>query len=634
MKTVFSICSLFLVAAVVTTLAEEPEGPPLAEPPITDVDFELPGLQPLVRPTVPETQNTEWPANAIDQFILSQLEDSDLAPVEQASRLTLLRRISFDVRGLPPSMEEIERYVTAENVPPWSVVVNDMLADSAYGERWAQHWLDLVRFAETDGFEHDKVRPEAWRYRDWVINAFNDNLPYDQFISLQLAGDELAPDDLSARIATGYLMAGPDMPDINLQEERRHSFLNGMTANLGEVVFGLQFGCAQCHDHKADPISQADFYRLRACFETIDLFKEPALKVAGEENEKKLRVVQNSENPSPSHLWIRGDFRRPGPELQPAAPRVIDAALERFLKAEAVSVTSETPRTDLARWAMHPQNPLPARVMVNRMWQHHFGVGLVSTSSDWGWMGTGPTHPELLDWLAVELIESGWDLKHIHRLILNSATYQLASRRTGESSNEVWDNLLEHDPDNQLLGRARRRRLNGEAIRDALLSVSGQLNRKQGGPGVRPPLPQEVVGTLLKDQWPVTKDASEHTRRSIYLFARRNLRFPLFEAFDKPDSNLSCPIRVQTTIAPQALHLLNSEFVMESANKCAERVLKAESTEAARIQLLSQLTFGRPPTEQEMAQSVQFLKSSEEPNQAWPDLCHAFFNSNEFVYND
>ncbi len=640
------------IAAVVVGLnaAEPATDPALTEPPLSQVDRDYWAYQPVQRPMVPETAEDHWSRNPIDRFILSRLRQEGLAPVEPADRTTLLRRVTFLLTGLPPTPAEQIAFETADDPDAaYAEVVERLLASPAHGEHWAQHWLDLVRFAETDGFEHDLVRPEAWRYRDWVINAFNANLPFDQFVKLQLAADELVPEADSHRIATGYLLAGPDMPDLNSQEERRHIFFNGMTANVGEVFLGLHFECAECHHHKVDPISQHDFYRLRSFFESIDLFPVKPKSEANDPDAKpdqptrKLpveRVVWNRDGEIPaSHLWIRGDFRRPGPELMPQFPRVMSHADS----ANTALSGSTGRRTALAEWLTSRSQPLTARVLVNRVWQEHFGAGLRSTASDFGWGGDDVSHPELLDWLAAEFMDSGWDLRALQRLIVTSTVFRLASypreQNTGtlgehNEHRRLWQRLTAADRTNRYLGRFSRQRLQGEAIRDTLLAVSGELNHKAAGAGVLPPLPADVASTLLKGQWPVTKDASEHTRRSIYLFARRNLRLPLLEAFDKPDTNLSCSRRNQSTIAPQALHLLNSEFVRAAARTFAHRVLTESVTSRARIDLAYRLALGRPASPEEITAAEALLSNEPDELSAWHDLCHALLNFNEFVYVD
>jgi hypothetical protein len=608
------------------------------EPAITAADRAHWSFRPLSTGVLPHVRDAGWCRTGVDRFILLELEARELRPMPEADRWTLIRRVTLDLTGLPPTTEEINAFLADDRPEAYERLVDRLLASPGYGEREAMYWLDLARFAETDGFEHDHVRPEAWRYRDWVIEALNSDLPYDRFVALQLAGDEIAPDDAAARVATGFLVAGPDMPDINLQEERRHVLLNGMTANVGEVFLALQFGCCQCHDHKADPLSQRDFYRLRACFDTIDLFGDEKLQTsASDEPEivgKNSRVVRTStKSVEPSRVWVRGDFRRPGPEVVPAVPRVAvsDDGRAPLSQPEAAR------RSQLAEWIIAAENPLAARVLVNRVWQQHFGVGLAETPSDFGLMGVPPSHPELLDWLAAEFVRSGWSLKELHRLLVTSAVYRLASRpvESAAAARDVasdWEELLHRDPENRWLGRARRRRLEGEAIRDALLSIAGELNREAGGPGMRPPLPEEIVRTLLKDQWPVTPEVDQHSRRSIYLFVRRNLKYPLFDVFDRPDQNLSCSRRMETTIAPQALAMLNSEFTQECAARLAERLEGMETlSDAERMGEAWLITLGRPPSAEELSAAELFVAGEES---GWRDLCMALVNLSEFVYVD
>jgi hypothetical protein len=511
-------------------------------------------------------------------------------------------------------------------------LVDRLLASPHYGERYAQHWLDLARFAESDGFEHDNVRPQAWKYRDWVIDAINNDLPYDEFLRRQIAGDELFPGDEAAAIATGFLLCGPDMPDINLQEERRHVVLNEMTSTVGSALLGLQLGCAQCHDHKYDPLSQADFYRLRAVFETAELFKHP----------KNARVLQPAKDPpKASYLMVRGDFRRPGAQIEAAFPRIANPWQTEITKE------SETGRrAELARWLTRADHPLVTRVIVNRLWQQHFGRGLVRTPSDFGAMGESPTHPQLLDWLATELPRGGWSLKQMHRLMLTSATYLQASRPQSPEAREAWKRSLEADPSNRLLSRMNRLRLDGESIRDTMLMSADRLSSRRGGPGVMPPLPSELLGTLLKKQWEVSPDEEDHRRRSVYLFVRRNLRYPLFEVFDRPDTNASCPERNRSTTAPQALWQLNSEFSLTAARDLAVYLRKSADSQREQISLAYRRTLCRQPGSDELDASLAFLaretervkvdevKIDDPATEALAHLCLAMFNLNEFVYLD
>jgi Protein of unknown function (DUF1549)/Protein of unknown function (DUF1553) len=760
-RTVTTSAAALAVALMIATpiRAAEPAPPEAAitELPITPGDREHWSFRPLERPAVPHVRDASGPRNPIDCFVRAQLEDAGLEPLPEAGRATLIRRLSHDLTGLPPRPEDVDEFVKDPAPDAYEKLVDRLLASDAYGARWAQHWLDLARFAETDGFEHDLVRPNAWRYRDWVIAAFNADMPWDRFLRQQIAGDVLRPDEPAAAVATGFLLCGPDMPDINLQEERRHNFLNDMTSTVASVYLGLQMGCAQCHDHKYDPVSQLDFYRLRAFFEGAEIFGErPVATLADREEHERLvgernrrvgeleseieqlekavldRVRSNRSEPSlrldrnellnhfsddehrrrtaltadlerlkkhtlpelpmgrivrersgsrePSHLWIRGDFRRPGPRVEPAFPRIVNEAGTSFAEFMARRPGADEARAALALWLTRPDHPLVPRVLANRLWQHHFVRGLSETPSDFGIVGDPPTHPELLDWLAAELAgisesdagtsDSGRtrSFKDLHRLIVTSAAYRRASRpgepawpaETASISAQRWRGAVAEDPDNRLLWRMQRRRLAGEAIRDALLAVSDTLSQRRGGPGVRPPLPEELVSTLLKNQWPVTPEVEDHSRRSIYLFVRRNLRFPLFEVFDRPDTNASCPRRNRSTIAPQALVLLNSELSLAAARALAGRVLTESGADAARqIERCYQLTLGRAPSSVERELGIRFLhdtaarlqsdgrsrdslavpddiRPGSDPHHAaaLTDFCLAVFNLNEFIYVD
>jgi len=406
--------------------------------------------------------------------------------------------------------------------------------------------------------------------------------------------------------------------------------LNDITATVGAVFLGLQIGCAECHDHKYDPLSQADFYRLRAFF-------EPALRF----NKHKFGRVLHGERgkhakESVTFVSERGDFRRRGARVAPAYPRIACAETQ----STAPSADDVAPkRLALADWLASGDNYLATRVIVNRLWQHHFGQGLVRTPSDFGTMGDVPSHPMLLDWLAGELVRRGGSLKQMHKLMLTSATYRQASRPAADASPaEVarWEAATDVDPENRLLWRASRQRLEGEVIRDSMLAAAEQLSPRKGGLGVMPELPDELTVMLLKDQWKATPDEEDHRRRSIYIFARRNLRFPLFEAFDRPDTNASCAARSQTTIAPQALLLLNSEFSLASARGLADFVrVQAGSDHNQQINLVYRRALGRAPSESQLTRAQSFLhdraKGSDDPLAL---LCLAVFNSNEFVCVD
>ncbi len=617
----------------------------ISESPITDSDRDHWAFRPLRRPELPAVAGGDWPANPIDVFILARLEGKGIAPQPAADKATLLRRLHLDMIGLPPSPEEVAAFVADRSPDAYQRAVDRLLASPSYGEHWAQFWLDLARFAETDGFEHDKERPGVWRYRDWVIDAFNSDLPYDRFVALQLAGDELQPGDEAARTATGFCLAGPDMPDLNLQAERKSDLLNELTGTVGAVFLGLQLGCAQCHDHMYDPLSQLDFFRLRAVF-------EPAVDLKGH------TFAESKQNVPVSHLLIRGDFRRPGPEVGPAVPRIADL-WQTKLEPIAQNGHSTGRRAAFARWLTRADHPLTSRVMVNRLWQQHFGRGLSATPSDFGVMGDAPLHGELLDWLAVEFVDAGWSMKHIHRLIVNSATYRQASRMQSDEDSAVWEAAVAHDPNNLYWSRFPRRRLSGETIRDAMLAAAGSLSRVAGGESVRPPLPPEVVQTLLRaDHWKASEAEADHARRSVYIFARRNLRYPIFEAFDRPAATATCDRRQTSTTAPQSLFLLNSEFSLEAARRLAGRLLAEAGNEpTAWIERCHELALSRAPSGDELTDCRAFLQAQPArlaaeqrgqsawalpiplPNNLEPalgaalvDFCLAIFNASEFLY--
>ena len=612
----FPRCAGLLLLSLSLGQAEEPAA--IVEQPITDADREHWAWRPLGKATIPRVESARRPANLIDHFILEKLELKSLSLAPEADRRTLIRRLYFDLLGLLPSAEAVVTFQADTRPDAYGRLVESLLASPAYGERWAQHWLDLARFAETDGFEHDKVRPNAWRYRDWLIQALNADQPYDEFVLHQLAGDEVTP---AAAVGTGFLLAGQDMPDINLAAERRHMVLNEMTSTVGSVFLGLNVGCAQCHEHKSDPISQADFYRLRAFFESALQFKEQKITLAtGEISGRVMRV--SSDKHVSTRFAVRGDFRRLGQVMKPAVPRIA------LRQAGNTPVTS---RTGLAKWMSGSRNPLFLRSAVNRLWQFHFGEPLVGTPNDIGRASEKPSHPELLDWLAVELPGRDWSLKSMHRLLLTSATYQQVSRGAGKT----WDRRLAADPDNRFYSRMNRRRLDGESLRDTLLAVGGWATQRTGGPGVRPPLPREITSTLLNNQWPVSTNREDHHRRSVYLFARRNLRYPLFDLFDRPDGTASCGRRKESTTAPQSLILLNSNFSLMMAKALAGRCRSVSAPVDESIRRMYDLLFQRGPSRAEVRLARQFLSQpSGSDVEPLAQLGLALINLNEFLFVD
>lgn len=733
------------------------------EPELTASDRQHWSFRPIVRPPVPESRSGA--ASPIDAFIAAGLEKVGLRLSAEADRLTLIRRVTLDLTGLPPTAAEVDAFLKDEAPNAYEKLVDRLLASPHFGERQAQHWLDVVRFAESNGFELDAERPHAWRYRDYVVNSFNTDKPYDQFVTEQIAGDLLAAGK-DARtvadlwVATGLHRCGPvhivsgNLDEAVLRQERLTEMVNG----VGAAFLGLTVGCARCHDHKFDPFSAGDYYRLQAFFaqtvyadvdlatveehearkkavaeldaKTAPLKKQiadidapyrnriakakrdalephyrealdtpaskrtpdqkklaadaaPLVKVTWEEIvaaltpadrerrqalREQLHALEAQTPPPAAAAWAikddkpadtfvlkRGDPHRKATRVGPGFPRV-------------VSTGAATPqsRLELAKWIVARDNPLTARVIVNRLWQQHFGRGIVGTPNDFGTRGERPTHPELLDWLACELMEPrhavgggppprAWSLKHIHRLIVTSATYKQSA---------TTSHGLKTDPNNKLLWRQNRRRLDAEAIRDSILTVAGTLNRQLGGVSVKVPLEPEVYDLIFTEGepdglWPVTPDATQHTRRSIYLFNKRNVRLPMLEAFDQPDTLNSCAARPVSTFAPQALILMNGPFVREQGKALAVSLVQQCGQESSgQIEELYRRAVGRVPSAEEVKLARKFIKAQAESVQdrlrarlpvgldpqrlpqganlaetrALADLCVVVFNTHEFVY--
>ncbi|MCS7025033.1 MAG: DUF1549 and DUF1553 domain-containing protein [Bryobacteraceae bacterium] len=619
-------------------------------------------FQPRSNPPVPKIAGA---SNPIDAFLLARLQKEGLRFAPPASRLTLVRRVYFDLTGLPPSPAEIDAFLQDRSPKAWEKLIDRLLASPHYAERWAQHWLDVVRFAESDGFEYDAHRPNAWRYRDYVIDSFRTDKPYDQFLTEQLAGDEIDPDNPVLRTAAGFQRLGPLRKNAGNQEvaSSRNEVLTEMTNLIGSGLLGVTLGCARCHDHKFDPIRQTDYYRIQAYFAAVhdkDLslatpeqekayqeakaaheaelkrLRQTMEKLTGEEKGRMLQKIRNLEETppepppavfsvlndmskmSPIHVLARGDYQNKGPRVFPRPLGVLIPDNTPELPA-----TTPNPRTQLAKWITDPSHPLTARVMVNRIWHYHFGQGIVRTPNDFGRMGTRPSHPELLDYLANEFVNQGWRMKPLHKMILMSQAYQQSSDSPLEALGH------EKDPEVTLLWKFPRRRLDAEQIRDAMLSIAGRLNPKMGGPSVIVPVDQELVNLLYKpSQWAVTKDPSEHDRRSIYLLHKRNLRLPLMEVFDAPDLQLSCARRESSTHAPQALELLNGPFANEMARSLAARLdREAGASREKQVDLAFRLATGRLPNPKEKAAALAFLKT-----QPLREFALAILNLNAFLY--
>lgn len=707
----------------------------------------------VIRPAIPTVRDQAWAQNPVDAFILQKLEAAGIRPAPPADRVTLLRRVSFDLIGLPPTPEEVQAFLADRSPNAYEKVVDRLLASPHYGERWARHWLDLARYAESEGFKSDETRPNVWRYRDYVIKAFNENKPYDRFVKEQIAGDEFFPNDPEARVATAFNRHYPDESNARNLMQRRQEILDDITDVTGSVFLGLTYGCARCHNHKFDPILQADYYRLQAFYanttadDEIPMIPEEKIR----EHKAKMAVWKEQTRSirermaallAPKKAAILKEFvDKYPPEIQailekPAKERnpyewmmfykakpyleIDDATAAKALKGEDKNtyaalkqelqkfdniypgdlptgsgmrdISAQAPATHvlkvgvydnpqeevppgfltllapgaakvappaglnstgrraaLANWLTDPANPLPARVMVNRIWHHHFGQGIVGTPSDFGLMGQRPTHPELLDYLADEFIKSGWDVKKMHKLIVTSNTYRQSATFNEESAKA--------DSRNKLLWRFPRQRLEAEVIRDASLAVSGLLNAKVGGPSVMPELPAGMPPP--RGGWKVSS-AEDQNRRSVYIFVRRNSRYPMLEVFDMPDTHESCGRRNNTITAPQALSLLNGNVVLSWAQSFAGRVLTEAGPDSKKqIERAYELAYSRKPDGTERDALETFLQKQRgiisERAQAGKklalppsmpesvdkvhaaalvDLCHMLLNSNEFVYRN
>ncbi len=666
---------------------------------ITDEDRKWWAFQPLKPIAPPVLDDPAWGKNPIDRFIMSRLRAEGLTPAPPADRLALVRRLSFDAIGLPPTPAEIDAFVADTSADAYEKLVDRLLASPRYGEKWARHWLDLVRYAESDGYRLDEYRPTAWRYRDYVIRSFNADKPYDRFLQEQLAGDELFPDDPEALAATAFLrhwIYEYNQRDVRLQWQ---TILDDITDVTSEAVLGLGMGCARCHDHKFDPILQKDFFRLQAFFagiqpndyqplasverrreynhklaawkgkaepilKQIDALIQPDIKKAenGAINkfqpdiqamlrkpdiertplERQLaglafrqvayefdRIEKKAkDDKAPKMVELRAelakfDADKPDPlpfgfavrEVGPEAPPIYipkkirgDAVAPGYLTilddkpANIVPIAdanSTGRRATLATWLTRPDHPLTARVIVNRVWQQHFGQGIVSTPSDFGRLGDKPSHPELLDWLANRFVQEGWSFKKLHREILTSMTYRQSALAPASEL------ALKKDPQNRLLWRMTTRRLDAEQIRDAILAVNGRLDLTEGGPSVEVAQP----------------------RRTIYTKVLRNSRDPLLEAFDVPETIASNGQRNVTTTPTQALLMINSPFMAEQAKSLATRLAQMkEATDEDRIEAAFRLSFGRRPSLAEKQQALAFLKSQAsrvDPKAAAPAFQHA-----------
>ena len=688
-----------------------------------------------VRPTLPKVERESWARNEIDHFILARLEENELEPAPSADRYMLLRRVYFDLVGEPPSPEETAEFLADAEPLAYQALIDGLLDDPRYGERWGRRWLDLARYADSTGGEANRELYHIWRYRDYVVEAFNDDKPYDEFVKEQLAADEFAPNDPDKLVATGFLRLGSP-PQSQIRRVARQQHLNELTGTVGSVFLGLSLGCAQCHDHKYDPIPTKDFYRFQAFFLPIenhdveaDFTQEATRTLAAtgrrqaeqrlkdarkryEEHESglllKLRGVLASEgeDPDPANAAVlrarltdavangvvprdepnftlaekteyirllsfvdgfrggrdmgvyrrqverhlpklhtvknareapyspglpvqfvrnRGEVDNFGERVRPGFPSAVTGASDDFGMPTDALGNIDRWRLPLAQWIASPDNPLTARVMVNRIWQGHFARGLVATPSNFGNNGIRPTHPRLLDWLALKFVDSGWSVKAMHRLILNSATYRQGSLQFSGRAAKL-------DPANALLSQMPRRRLEGDVIRDSILAVSGRLNRAMRGPGVYPRLPESMKEQMFVKNWPAWEPSAgpDSRRRSIYVFQRRQLALPLLEMLDAPVPQTSLEQREVSTTAIQSLTLLNGRLVAEEAQHLAAR-LRREAGENQRLQVIRafQLAFARHPSREELKRYGEFARSD-----GLVAVCRVLLNASEFVYVD
>jgi hypothetical protein len=608
-------------------------------------------FKPVVRPQTPVVAGCN---NPIDAFIRKQLENKGLSHNGPASRQGLIRRVYFDLIGLPPTPEEVEKFIHDKSPDAYEKLIDRLLAMPQYGERWGRHWLDVVRFAQTNGYERDSEKPLAWKYRDYVIKSLNEDKPYNQFILEQIAGDELPQVTDESIIATAFFRLGvwDDEPDD--PKQAKYDELDDMLSTTSTAFLGLTVGCARCHDHKFDPIGQEDYYSMLAFLRNIQPYSIPPAKKGDlgtvfaklKNGDMTLGVREFGPKAQPTHVLIRGSAATPGKLVQPQFVRVLcanDEAAKPKLPGPVPTIQSSGRRLALAQWLASKDNPLTARVLVNRLWHYHFGRGIVATPSDFGKTGMAPTHPELLDWLAAELVDGGWTMKRLHKLILLSETYCQSSQSKNAKA-------ILADPDNTLLWRQNLKRLEAEAIRDAVLCVSGQLNLAMGGRGFFPNLPKEVLATqsMPGNGWGKSTKDEQH-RRSVYIFIKRTLGVPFLEVFDGASPDSPTAKRTVTTIAPQALILLNSEFMQEQSLTCADRLLQGAAADpSAQIEQLFRLALSRSPSGKERKISLDFLahtqpkvrlslknaSAAEVYRQSLAQLCKVVMNLNEFVYID
>ncbi len=515
-------------------------------------------LAPVKRPEIPATQRAGWAGNPIDAFILAKLEALGMSPAPQADRRILIRRAYFDLLGLPPTEAEVDAFVHDDSPDAYERLISRLLASPHYGERFGRYWLDLARFAETSGYERDQEKPGAWRYRDWVVRAFNEDKPYNQFVREQLAGDEIPDRDFRTVVATGFLRLGTWNDEPNDPDDYKYERLEDLVHVTTTAFLGMTVKCARCHDHKFDPIPQRDYYRIAAVFWPGPIEPRDRALLGGPTRDELgydvLGWTDVTARPGDLHLLKKGEINHPGPVVPAGVLSMIPSLDGQFAPPAAGSKTTNR-RLKLAEWITDPRHPLTARVYVNRLWQHHFGRGLVNSPNNFGFNGQKPSHPELLDWLADLFVRGGWQSKRLHYLIMTSRAYQQSSVHPEQES------YSEKDPENQFLWRGTRRRQDAEALRDAILAVSGRLDVRVGGPSFKPVISEEALeGLSQKGRDYAASPARDQGRRSLYVYSRRGLVTPLLLTFDFCDTTQPCGQRDVSVVAPQALALMNGAF--------------------------------------------------------------------------
>ena len=568
-------------------------------------------LQPVVRPDVPAAEESASGVklHPIDAFVRDRLKRESMTPAPRADARTLIRRLYVDLIGLPPSYEVVEAFAADPSEAAWRKNIDKLLDSSQYGERWGRYWLDVVRFAETCGYERDQVKPNAWKYRDWVVNAFNSDMPFDDFVVKQLAGDEIPDRTKDDVIATGFLMLGTWNDEPNDNADYQYDRLEDLVHATSSAFLGLTVKCARCHEHKFDPIPQVDYYRVASAFWAGPIAARDRKLIGGPSAEELgfddvLGWTDLGRESRPLHVLRAGNRHAPLEEVQPASLTAVPDLFDEFDTPPSDAKTTRR-RLQLARWIADERNPLTARVFVNRLWQHHFGKGLVRSPNNFGFRGDRPTHPELLDWLTAEFVSGGWTSKRVHRLVLTSETWRQSSLHP------QGDDYSLRDFANQFWWRSERRRLDAEALRDSMLAASGEIDLRVGGPGFKPSItPAALEGLSRKSSAYAASPPDEQRRRSVYIFAKRHLLPPLMTTFDFADTTLPCGERNVTTVAPQALALLNNEFPHGRSTALARRVIAAAGDDLdEQLAAAWRFALSRQPTAAELQLAREHVKT-------------------------